>query len=75
MPLRIYRIITRFFKRKVGISDYKKESVKSVWKLIKSYLERDKKERLEILEKLKKYDYKVHILKNNKKILKILDLN
>lgn len=74
IPKRVYkfRIIKRFIKRKIGFEKGKKESIKSVYKLLKwtnTYQNINMKEIVKILEL---YKEKVVYIKNKKEIDRIL---
>lgn len=67
------RIIKRFIKRKLNIEPSKGETIKSIYKLIMSYVKVGKIQRRETLEKLTKYKNKTYIVKSTGEILKILN--
>lgn len=73
--LQTYRIIRRFIKRKLGIEkNDKKETIKSVYDLIKWNIEYNTKDKEVIIEKLNKYGKKVHIVNKSNEILQLLKI-
>ena len=74
MPKYLYktRIIIRFIKRKLGIQKGKKETLKSVYNLLKWTDTFQNKNLKEIKSILEKYDSKVIWISNKKEIQKII---
>jgi len=76
MPKYLYksRIILRFIKRKIGIEQGKKESLKSLINLLKWTDTFQNKNLKEIKNILENYDDKVVLLLNKRDVNKIIDL-
>lgn len=70
-----YRIVRRYFRRKIGIEKGKKETLKSLIKLLKWTDKFDNENMIEIMNTLDKYKDKVLLISKSKDIWKYIRFN